>query len=129
MKRYCYALDLIDDEKLIEEYIHYHNNVWPEIQESILNTGIKLMEIYHISNRLFMITEVDETFSLNKKNNNKNKIKVEEWENLMWKYQKALPTAKKGEKWLLMNKIYHLENNDSTKENIFQKKVKKIKNE
>jgi L-rhamnose mutarotase len=34
--------------------------------------------------------------------------KVQEWENLMWKYQQALPSAKPGEKWLLMNKIFEL---------------------
>jgi len=26
----------------------------------------------------------------------------------MWKYQKALPFAKKGEKWVLMKQIYRL---------------------
>ena len=34
--------------------------------------------------------------------------KVQEWENLMWKYQQALPSAKQGEKWILMNKIFEL---------------------
>jgi L-rhamnose mutarotase len=26
----------------------------------------------------------------------------------MWKYQQALPSAKEGEKWVLMNKIFEL---------------------
>lgn len=34
--------------------------------------------------------------------------KVQEWETLMWKYQKALPIAKEGEKWLLMKQIFQL---------------------
>jgi L-rhamnose mutarotase len=34
--------------------------------------------------------------------------KVEEWEQLMWRYQQALPKSKKGEKWKLMNKIFQL---------------------
>ncbi|MDB4297763.1 L-rhamnose mutarotase, partial [Flavobacteriaceae bacterium] len=34
--------------------------------------------------------------------------KVQEWEKLMWKYQQALPTAKEGEKWLLMENIFQL---------------------
>ncbi len=34
--------------------------------------------------------------------------KVQEWEKLMWKYQQALPVAKPGEKWILMNKIFDL---------------------
>jgi L-rhamnose mutarotase len=34
--------------------------------------------------------------------------KVQEWESLMWKYQQALPWAKEGEKWILMEKIFTL---------------------
>lgn len=110
MKRYCYALDLVDDDKLIKEYIDYHNNVWPEIKKSILNTGIKLMEIYCVGNRLFMITDVDENFSLeNRASEVSTSKKVKDWEDLMWKYQKALPVAKKGEKWILMERIFKLQ--------------------
>jgi L-rhamnose mutarotase len=43
MKRYCYALDLVNDDKLIQKYISYHNQFWPEIQKSILDSGINLM--------------------------------------------------------------------------------------
>ena len=110
MKRYCYALDLVDDDKLIKEYIDYHNNVWPEIKKSILNTGVKLMEIYCVGNRLFMITDVDENFSLeNRESEVSTNKKVKDWEDLMWKYQKALPVAKKGEKWILMEKIFKIQ--------------------
>ena len=35
--------------------------------------------------------------------------KVQEWENLMWKFQKALPEARPEEKWLLMERIFKLE--------------------
>lgn len=110
MKRCCYALDLVDDEKLIQEYIDYHQKVWPEIEKSILDAGINLMEIYCVGNRLFMITDVDSNFPLeNKASENNIHKKVQEWEDLMWKYQKALPIAKKGEKWILMQKIYQLQ--------------------
>ena len=109
MKRYCYALDLVDDEHLIQEYIDYHNKVWPEVQKSILDSGILLMEIYCVGNRLFMITDVNEDFSLDKRaSNDSSNRKVQEWENLMWKYQQKLPFAKEGEKWILMDQIYKL---------------------
>ena len=109
MKRYCYALDLVDDKQLIKEYIDYHNKVWPEIQKSILDSGILLMEIYCVGNRLFMITDVNEDFSLDKRaSNDSSNRKVQEWEDLMWKYQQKLPFAKKGEKWVLMDQIYKL---------------------
>ena len=55
------------------------------------------------------IMEVNNSFSFEGKAIlDANNPKVQEWETLMWKYQKALPISKEGEKWLLMEKIYHL---------------------
>ena len=107
--KYCLALDLKNDDNLIAEYEQYHQSVWPEIIASIKNSGITNMEIYRVLNRLFMIMETDESFSFNKKNEmDKDNPKVQEWEEVMWKYQQALPGAKSGEKWMLMNKIFQL---------------------
>ncbi|WP_242202148.1 L-rhamnose mutarotase [Aestuariivivens insulae] len=109
MKKYCLALDLKDDPKLIAEYKAYHESVWPEITESIKASGIENAEIYCVGNRLFMILEVNESFSFERKAEmDANNPIVQEWETLMWHYQQALPIAKKGEKWLLMDKIYQL---------------------
>ena len=47
MKRYCMALDLVDDPSLIAEYENWHKaeNGWPEIKKSILDTNITKMKI------------------------------------------------------------------------------------
>lgn len=109
MKRYCLALDLVDDPELIAEYEAYHKNVWPEILKSITDAGVEVMQIYRLGNRLFMIMEVNEHFSFEQKGEmDKNNPKVQEWENLMWKYQQALPLAREGEKWMLMDEIFEL---------------------
>ena len=109
MKRYCLALDLKDDPTLIEEYEKYHQNVWPEVKKSITDSGIIDMEIYRVSNRLFMIMETEDQFSFDQKSRmDSNNPKVQEWEQLMWKFQKALPFAKPSEKWVLMDKIFKL---------------------
>lgn len=109
MKRHVLALDLKDDPKLISEYEEYHRNIWPEIQKSIESSGIEQMEIYRIENRLIMIMEVKDSFSFEAKDKaDAANPKVQEWEELMWKYQQALPSANPGEKWLPMNKIFSL---------------------
>ena len=41
MNRYCFALDLKNDENLIAEYEKYHEAIWPEIRESIVSSGIE----------------------------------------------------------------------------------------
>ena len=109
MKRYCLALDLIDDEALIAEYEKMHREVWPEIISSIKNAKIDQLEIYRAGNRLFMIMEAGDGFTFEKKAamDAANET-VRQWEELMWKYQQALPTATPGEKWVLMNRIFSL---------------------
>ncbi|OJW80749.1 MAG: L-fucose mutarotase [Spirosoma sp. 48-14] len=109
MMRYCFALDLKDDPTLIAEYERYHERLRPEIEASIRESGITDMEIYRIGNRLFMIMETDETFSFDAKAAaDAANPKVQEWETLMWSYQQALPMAKPGEKWVLMNQLFKL---------------------
>ncbi|MGB5497475.1 MAG: L-rhamnose mutarotase [Maribacter sp.] len=107
MKKYCLALDLKNDAELIAAYEEYHRNVWPEVLQSLSDSGIQNMEIYRISNRLFMIIEVNDSFSFEDKAKlDANNTKVQDWEVLMWNYQQALPIAKPGEKWLPMDKIF-----------------------
>ena len=109
VKKYYLALDLIDDPELIRAYEIYHKKVWPEIIESIKKSGIEHLEIFRVENRLFMILEANEAFSFDKKAeiDSSNK-RVQEWERLMWKYQKALPNTKPGEKWRLMESIFSM---------------------
>lgn len=108
-QKFCLALDLKDDPALISEYKTLHQNIWPEIAESLKDTGISVLDIYCTGNRLFMIIEADADFSFEKKSKaDAENPKVQEWENLMWKFQQALPWAKPGEKWVLMDKIFEL---------------------
>jgi L-rhamnose mutarotase len=103
------TLDLKDDPKLIAEYKKHHESIWPEIAESIKQAGVEDMEIYLQGTRMFMIMEVNDKFSFDKKQKmDSENPRVREWEALMWKFQQSLPQAKPGEKWLLMERIFKL---------------------
>ena len=109
-RRFCLTLDLKDDPALIAEYKRYHQKIWPEITQSLKDSGIEDMEIYLLGTRMFMIMEVNECFSFEAKEQaDLHNPKVQEWEKLMWKFQQSLPEAKPGEKWLLMERIFKLE--------------------
>jgi len=109
-RRFCLTLDLKNDPTLIAEYKRYHEKIWPEITKSIRDSGISDMEIYLLGTRMFMIMEVDEEFSFEAKAAaDRSNLKVQQWEELMWKFQQALPEAKPGEKWLKMARIFKLE--------------------
>ena len=108
-KIYCLTLDLKNDPDLIRQYEQYHRQVWPEIIGSIKDSGIENMQIFRYDARLFMILEVNETFSFEQKQiADQQNPKVQEWEELMWKYQQSLPGSSSGEKWKLMDKIFDL---------------------
>lgn len=110
MRRYCLTLDLKDDPALIAEYKRHHQKIWPEITRSIKDAGVGNLEIYLLGTRLFMILEAGPTFSFdNKMKLDQANPKVGEWEELMWKFQQPLPQAKPGEKWVLMERIFKLE--------------------
>ncbi|WP_183559611.1 L-rhamnose mutarotase [Mucilaginibacter sp. SP1R1] len=111
MKRYCLALDLKEDPDLIAEYEHWHKteNGWPEVRRSILDAGITDMQIYRTGNRLFMIMETVDDYEAEKKAiMDAANPKVQEWEQLMWKFQQPLRWAKQDEKWILMDQIFQL---------------------
>ncbi len=109
-KRYCLTLDLKNDAALIAEYKKHHEKIWPEITRSIKGSGIVDLEIYLLGARMFMIMEVNDKFSFEAKSKaDAANPKVQEWEQLMWKFQQPLPQARPGEKWMLMEKIFKLE--------------------
>jgi len=110
--RYCLALDLKDDPELIKEYEKYHEKIWPEMTASIKEGGVVSSQIYRIETRLFMILEVDDTFSFERKAKmDEENPKVQEWEDLMWNFQKPLPWAAPGQKWMLLEKVFDLKEN------------------
>lgn len=108
-RRYALALDLADDPALIAEYERQHARVWPDVEASLRASGIERLEIYRTGNRLFMILEASPEFSFDAKAEvDAANPRVQEWERLMWTYQRALPWARPGEKWVLMDRVYEL---------------------
>ena len=102
--RYTFTLDLKDDPEVAAQYEAHHKNVWPDVEQSFKEAGIIRMEIYRFEYRLFMVMDVTEEFSFERKEwIDNHSEKVQEWESLMSTFQKPL---KKGEKWVLMDCIY-----------------------
>jgi L-rhamnose mutarotase len=104
--RLCFALDLVGDAALIAEYEAYHasGRVWPEVVRDIRAAGIFAMEIWRTGDRLFMIMEVADDYPRARPA----EPREAEWQRLMWRFQKPLPNAAPGEKWVEMTRIFDL---------------------
>ena len=109
MKRYGLALDLKNDAALIAEYEKYHEKIPDAIDKSIREAGITRLDIFRLGTRMFMLIEANDDFdfAVKAKMDAENPF-VQTWETLMWRVQKPLKQAKKGEKWLLMKQIFEL---------------------
>jgi len=108
-KRICLSLDLKDQPELIEKYKYYHKreNNWPEINTGIRKSGILLMDIYLLDNRMFMICEIDEAENFDacwKKISGY--PRQAEWAELMNHFIQALPGHEL--KWVKMEKVFSL---------------------
>ena len=108
-RRYCRALDLVDDPQLIADYERYHREIWPEITGHLRLYRIAEMEIYRLGTRLMMVMETTEDFD-NEEFARRSLAdpKVYEWEALMWRYQRPTPWTPAGEKWVAMTRIFSL---------------------
>jgi L-rhamnose mutarotase len=111
MQRLTYALDLRDDPEVIAEYEAWHraDKIWPSVIESLRSCGLTNLEIFRTGNRLFLIIEAPDEFSPQAKAAaDAANADVQNWEQLMWSFQRALPWAAPGQKWVLMQRIFSL---------------------
>jgi L-rhamnose mutarotase len=110
-EKLVYALDLKDDPELINRYKQWHapGQVPVAVNESIRAAGIEALEIYLVGNRMFMMLTPGPGFDpVAKAAADAASQDVQNWEAMMWEFQQALPFARPGEKWLPMERIYAL---------------------
>lgn len=108
-KRICLALDLKNDPALMQEYKRYHSpeHYWNEIGEGIVKSGIPVMDIYMVDNRMFMICEVAIETDFDEAWNGIGQFERQtEWSELMSTFQQALPGHKL--EWVKMERVYEI---------------------
>ena len=111
-KRYCKILELMNDPKLIKEYIKLHARgaVWPEITAGMKEVGIIDMEIYLSGTTLFMIMDTVEHFDHDTAMAKLATLdRQAEWESTVSKFQKSSKDASAKEKWRLIERIFKMD--------------------
>ena len=107
MRRYCQTLTLVDDEKLIEQYVEVHKHVWPEIIEGQRAVGILDMQIYRKGRHLFMIMDTVDDFNFERDMARLATLpRQAEWEAYVSQSQGCSKDARSDEKWQLMERIF-----------------------
>lgn len=112
MTRHLLLLDIDPSSDSIAAYRDWHRAGGPPaaINRSIRASGIESLEIWHVGDRLAMVMETGPAFSAAAKAAaDAADPDVRAWEALMEQFQRRLPFAAPGEKWVAAERIYSLD--------------------
>ena len=102
--------NLVNDEKMQKEYVDYHKTQfekWPEIAKGFCNADFQRLQVFKNGRQLILVISIPKGESLDKLNpkTTENNPRVDDWNNLMKKYQTGIEGAKPGEAWIFLKKI------------------------
>lgn len=112
LTRHVLLLDLQDDPAAIAAYRHWHRPGGPPatVSRALRAEGIASLEIWQVGDRLAMVMETTPDFDpAAKAARDLADPEVQAWEALMDRFQRRLPVAAAGEKWVAAERIYTLE--------------------
>jgi L-rhamnose mutarotase len=110
MTTFALALDLRDDPALIARYRARHEAVPPAVEARLLEAGVQRMEIYNTGNRLFMVLVLPDGANPGTAFAGLDDDPAyAAWDQEMRELQVPVPSARPGELWSAMDRVYALE--------------------
>ncbi len=102
--------DLVKDSLLQKEYLDYHATQfkqWPEVSKGFCNADFQQLQVFKNGGQLMLIISIPRGASLDKLNpkTTENNPRVDDWNNLMKKYQQGIEGTKPGETWVFLDKV------------------------
>jgi L-rhamnose mutarotase len=107
MKRFGQLIGIRPEE--FERYKKYHKAVWPEVLQTIKKCNMQNYSIFHKDNILyayFEYTGIDFEADMAKMAADP---KTQEWWSIMDPMQELIATRKPGEKWAVMEEVFHVD--------------------
>jgi L-rhamnose mutarotase len=107
-----FVVNIITGEKSLQEYLHYHENVWPEVEAGFRKAGYKKITLYRYDHLLVMTVTIPENADLNAMGKIAESYdpRCTEWNKLMAKYQTGVPGTKPGQTWVEAQPFYTFNN-------------------
>jgi hypothetical protein len=102
--------DLVAQPKLQQEYLAHHATQfqkWPEVSNGFCHANFQQLLVFKNGRQLMLIISIPKGESLDKLNpkTTENNPRVDEWNNMMKKYQIGIPGTKKGEVWAFLKPV------------------------
>jgi len=102
--------NLVKDPKLQQEYLNYHATQfqkWPQVSQGFCNAGFQQLLVFKSGRQLMLVISIPKGASLDKLNplTTKNNPRVNDWNNIMKKYQQGIEGTNKGEVWVFFKNV------------------------
>jgi len=102
--------NLVDDTKLQQEYLDYHKTQfekWPEVSAGFCNADFQQLQVFKHGRQLLLVISIPKGSSLDELNpkTTENNPRVNDWNEIMKKYQTGIEGAKHNETWVFLKKI------------------------
>ena len=110
MTRHVLLVHLRDDPAAIAAYRDHHQQVWPEVVESLRRAGVAQMDIRVLGRTVVMIVDLNDGLDIPRvfAAHQASSPRVAEWERLMKSLQEPSPDARDGEWWARMEPVFRL---------------------
>lgn len=115
VKRYVQTMQLKASPEKIAQYreVHSREHHWKEIRDGIRQVGILEMDIYILDTTLVMIVETPVDFDWQVAMDKLATLpRQAEWERYVAQFQDCDPEARSDEKWQLMQRLFHIYENE-----------------
>lgn len=102
--------NLVADEKMQKEYVDYHTTQfekWPEVAKGFCQADFQQLQVFKNGKQLILVISIPKGESLDKLNprTTLNNPRVEQWNELMKKYQTGIEGAPADQTWIFLNKL------------------------
>lgn len=107
---YLLTANLVDDSLLQQEYINYHKiqfEEWPEVARGFCNADFQQLLVYRNGRQLLLVISIPADKTLDELNPKtvENNPRMDEWNQIMGKYQEGIEGTEPGEAWVFLNKL------------------------
>lgn len=102
--------NLVADTKLQKEYLDHHATQfqkWPEVSNGFCHANFQQLLVFKKGRQLMLVISIPKGESLDKLNpkTTENNPRVNDWNNMIKKYQTGIPGTKKDEVWVFLKPV------------------------
>ncbi|MEX6689524.1 L-rhamnose mutarotase [Danxiaibacter flavus] len=111
-KELVFVVNLVEDDKKVQEYLNYHKNIWPEVEAGFRKAGYQQITLYRFNRLLVMRIVVPENADLDSMGRIAEGYdkRCAEWNKLMSGYQQGVLGTAPGQTWVEAKPFYSFSN-------------------